>query len=82
MLVFINLFFTFTSNLYHTIFFLAIRVIGAMQYIGFSKLLRLSSPNEAALGQLITFCTGDHERMHEAIVAGVLFLGKSYSELF
>jgi len=34
-------------------------MIGASQYLGFSKLLRIASPSDAALGLLITFCTGD-----------------------
>ena len=43
--------------------------------MGYSKLLRLASPNDSALGQLVTFCTGDLERINEAVVAGVLFFG-------
>ena len=50
------------------------RIIGATQFLGFSKLLRLSNPNDAALGRLITYCTGDQERIHEAVVNGVLLL--------
>ncbi len=34
-------------------------MIGASQYLGFSKLLRLANPNDAAMGLLVTFCTGD-----------------------
>ena len=51
------------------------RIIGATQFLGFSKLLRLSNPNDAALGKLITYCTGDQERIHEAVVNGVLLMG-------
>ena len=54
------------------------RVSGATQFLGFSKLLRLSSPNDAALGKLVTYCTGDQERIHEAIVNGVLLMGKNF----
>ena len=50
--------------------------------MGFSKLLRLSSPNDAALGKLVTYCTGDQERIHEAIVNGVLLMGNSYNKSF
>jgi ABC-type multidrug transport system fused ATPase/permease subunit len=53
----------------------ALRVHGATQYLGYSKLLRLASPNDAALGQLITFFSADMERIHEAIVSGVMFTG-------
>ena len=55
------------------------RVSGATQFLGFSKLLRLSSPNDAALGKLITYCTGDQERIHEAIVNGVLLMGIDFN---
>ncbi len=55
--------------------YLAIRVLGAAQYIGFSKLLRLSSPNDGSLGQFLTFCTGDQERIAEAVTGGLLFVG-------
>ena len=58
------------------------RVSGATQFLGFSKLLRLSSPNDAALGKLVTYCTGDQERIHEAIVNGVLLMGNNYSKRF
>ena len=58
------------------------RVRGATQFLGFSKLLRLSSPNDAALGKLVTYCTGDQERIHEAIVNGVLLMGNIYNKHF
>ena len=48
----------------------AIRLVGALQYVGYSKLLRLASPSEAALGQLVTFVTGDQERIVEVCVMG------------
>ena len=59
--------------------FYSSRVSGATQFLGFSKLLRLASPNDAALGKLVTYCTGDQERIHEAIVNGVLLMGMSFS---
>lgn len=52
------------------------RVVGATQFLGYSKLLRLAAPNDAALGMLVTFCTGDQERIIEATIAGVLLVGK------
>jgi hypothetical protein len=39
--------------------------LGASQYLGFSKLLRLSSTNDASLGQFLTFCTGDQVRTND-----------------
>nr|AHK05653.1 ATP-binding cassette transporter sub-family C member 5 [Tigriopus japonicus] len=51
------------------------KVVGALQYLGYSKLLRLASPNEAALGQLMTFFTGDEERIIEGVIVATLFLG-------
>ena len=46
-----------------------------MEFAGYSKLLRLTSPNDAALGQLITFTTSDHDRIQDAVVNGVMFIG-------
>lgn len=68
----------------------AIRLLSAVEYCGFSKLLRLTSPNEAALGQLITFTTvrppskyphnpqADHERIQDSVVNGCLFIGTPF----
>ena len=56
----------------------AVFVQGACQYLGFSKLLRLKSPGDNALGQLVTFCTGDYERINEAVFAGVLLVGAPF----
>lgn len=53
------------------------RILGATQYMGYSKLLRLAAPNDAALGQLVTFFTGDQERILEALIAGNLLVGKT-----
>ena len=55
--------------------FLAIRLLSAVEFVGYSKLLRLTSPNDAALGQLITFTTADHDRIQDAVVHGVLLIG-------
>ena len=46
--------------------------------MGYSKLLRLTNPNDAALGQLITFTTSDHDRIQDAVVNGVLFIGTPF----
>ena len=59
-----------TINEYSIILCAAIRLLGALQSVGYSKLLRLACPSEAALGQLVTFVTGDHERIQEACVLG------------
>ena len=58
--------------------FTAIRLLSAVEYCGYSKLLRLTSPNEAALGQLITFTTADHERIQDSVVNGCLFIGTPF----
>ncbi len=39
-------------------------MLAAVQYLGYDKMLRLSAPNDAALGQLLTFISADHERIH------------------
>ena len=49
-----------------------------MEFVGYSKLLRLTSPNDAALGQLITFTTSDHDRIQDAVVNGVMFIGTPF----
>ena len=51
------------------------RVLGALQFLGYSKLLRLGTPSDAALGQFITFVAADHERIQEGCVMGPLFIG-------
>ena len=57
----------------------AMRALGALQFLGYSKLLRLGTPSDAALGQLITFVAADHERIQEACVMGTLFIGAPVS---
>ena len=53
----------FDGHAYKEISNLAIRILGAVQFLGYSKLLRLASPNDQALGQFITFVAADHERI-------------------
>ena len=48
--------------------------MGGLQYVGYAKLLRLASPNESALGQLVTLVTGDQDRIQEACVWGPLII--------
>merc|ERR1711892_311954 len=55
-----------------------IRLLSAVEFVGYSKLLRLTSPNDAALGQLITFTTSDHDRIQDAVVNGVMFIGTPF----
>jgi hypothetical protein len=57
----------------------ALRLCGATQYLGYSKLLRLANPNDNALGQLVTFCTSDQERVGESVIVSVLLFGKNLS---
>ena len=56
----------------------AIRLCGAVQYLGFSKLLRLSIPSDKALGQFITCCTSDQERICESVIISIFIFGKSF----
>ena len=42
-------------------------------------MLRLSNINEQALGQMVTFCTGDQERISETVVIIVLLFGKNWA---
>jgi hypothetical protein len=51
----------------YTFLFTAIRMLAAVQYLGYDKMLRLSAPNDAALGQILTFISADHERIHVSI---------------
>ena len=52
----------------------AIRLLGGLQYVGYAKLLRLASPDDSALGQLVTLITGDHPRIQEACIMGPLII--------
>ena len=54
--------------------FEGIRLLGGLHYVGYAKLLRLASPNDRALGQLVTLVTGDHQRIQEACVLGPLII--------
>lgn len=60
----------------------AIRLSGATQYLGYSKLLRLANPTDKNLGQLITCCTSDQERIVETVVITVLLFGKQFWDHF
>ena len=60
----------------------AIRLSGATQYLGYSKLLRLANPTDKNLGQLITCCTSDQERIVETVVITVLLFGKQFWDYF
>ena len=60
------------------ILLLGIRLLSAVEFVGYSKLLRLSTPNDAALGQLITFTTSDHDRIQDAVVTGSLFISTPF----
>ncbi|KAJ4445532.1 hypothetical protein ANN_12212 [Periplaneta americana] len=53
----------------------AIRVQGAMQHLIYKKMLLLRSGGEKVLGQVLTFCTNEQERLFEACHMGVLLLG-------
>lgn len=53
----------------------AIRIQGSIQHLVYKKMLLLRSGGERALGQVITFCTNEQERVFEAAHMGVLILG-------
>lgn len=53
----------------------AIRLQGSIQHLVYKKMLLLRSGGERALGQVITFCTNEQERVFEAAHMGVLILG-------
>ncbi|KAK3927988.1 Multidrug resistance-associated protein 5 [Frankliniella fusca] len=53
----------------------AIRIQGSIQHLVYKKMLLLRSGGERALGQVITFCTNEQERIFEAAHMGVLILG-------
>lgn len=54
----------------------AIRVQGAMQHLIYKKTLLLRSGGEKILGQVLTFCTNEQERLFEACHMSVVLLGK------
>lgn len=53
----------------------AIRVQGAVQHLIYKKMLLLRSGGEKILGQVLTFCTNEQERLFEACHMGILLLG-------
>ncbi|XP_034256173.1 multidrug resistance-associated protein 5-like [Thrips palmi] len=53
----------------------AIRIQGSIQHLVYKKMLLLRSGGERTLGQIITFCTNEQERVFEAAHMGVLILG-------
>lgn len=80
-------FFLFLSQLFRNICFrvsqtlgvhTGIRLLGAAEFLGYSKLLKLSAPNDASLGKYLTFLAADHERIQEAVVSGTLFIGTPF----
>jgi hypothetical protein len=54
----------------------AIRVQGAVQHLIYKKMLLLRSGGERVLGQVLTFCTNEQERLFEACHMGILLLSK------
>jgi hypothetical protein len=47
-----------------------------MQHLVYKKMLLLRSGGEKILGQVLTFCTNEQERLFEACHMGVLLFGK------
>jgi hypothetical protein len=59
----------------------AVRVQGAVQHLIYKKMLLLRSGGERVLGQVLTYCTNEQERLFEACHMGVLLLGKFHVPL-
>ena len=51
------------------------RLMGATQYLGCSKILRLASPKSSSYAELITYCTTDIEKVRDALQLFVAFFG-------
>ena len=69
-LVFIISFNLMQSILVH----LALRLLGGLHYLGYTKLLKLSTSEVSALGQFISFITTDHDRIQEAVSNAVMII--------
>ena len=50
--------------------------MGATQYLGYAKVLRLASPKSSSYEELITYCTTDIERIRDALILYVTVFGK------
>ena len=56
--------------------------MGATQYLGYAKVLRLASPKSSSYEELITYCTTDIERIRDALILYVTVFGKIYTLKF
>ena len=50
--------------------------MGATQYLGYAKVLRLASPKSSPYEELITYCTTDIERIRDGVILYVQLFGK------
>ena len=50
--------------------------MGATQYLGYQKLLRLSSAKSASYEDLITYCTNDINVIREGLTLSASLIGK------
>lgn len=53
----------------------ATRLQGGLQHLVFNKVLRLRASDDRALGQVVTFCSSEQERMFDAIHMGSITVG-------
>lgn len=53
----------------------ATRLQGGLQHLVYNKVLRLRASDEKALGQVVTFCSSEQERMFDAIHMSSITVG-------
>ncbi|KAK3910281.1 Multidrug resistance-associated protein 5 [Frankliniella fusca] len=53
----------------------ATRLQGGLQHLVFNKVLKLRAIDDRALGQVVTFCSSEQERMFDAIHMGTITVG-------
>lgn len=79
----------FGSQLFRNVFFsiayvinlhTATRLQGALQNMVYDKVLRLRASDEAALSQVLTFCSSEQERIFDAIHMGTIIVGTQSSK--
>ena len=51
-----------------------LKLLGALHYLGYCKLLTLPATNDTALAQFVSFLTTDHDRIQEAVSKTVMII--------
>ena len=51
-----------------------LKLLGALHYLGYCKLLTLPATNDAAMAQFVSFLTTDHDRIQEAVSKIVMII--------